>query len=425
MTNDKNNGMALITVLFLVVIMIIMMTSLLTLTTQTLFKATSDVKKGALLAIADSALTECLILLSDDMDWGTNNEKLLMRSTGQNFEAAGFNPNYLPEVNSEFDFSGVNGYYISFDPNDAVFGDNKYYSVNNLKGSAAVPSWRPGVTVPPYTADIVTTVVEDNTVKYVEVLVVAVPDKSFIVNGAQGSCQLIADNLTLNNLSNSPTNFHTNNLVLPGYSPTPYFGVFLKTLLNSMDYLFTGGTFEPEINIADDVILSTSGEVKINDFLEPNNIQNLNCNAPTKNPLYIDIPSIVADIPFEPDPWPSGTYIFREETGELCWNATFVGSEEGHYNDSNSIFFTDGEEIVPGVTFTASPPCITISNNMNLTPSGRVLVFIEFEVFPTIGAHQSRWFITNPQENCCLIYFCFIITRMATIIVVFHFSHYS
>ncbi len=104
----KCRGFILISVLFMVVILIILMTSLIAIISQTLYRATLDMKKSSLIVISDSALTEALILLTNDPLWGKNNEKLLIKTGEPDMKIAGFNPLALPLANSEFDFENNN-----------------------------------------------------------------------------------------------------------------------------------------------------------------------------------------------------------------------------------------------------------------------------------------------------------------------------
>jgi hypothetical protein len=71
--------------------------------------------------LSDSALTEAIILLEDNIDWGKNKEKLFMKSKDQDLKIAGFNTKYLPEPNSRLIFENQGAFYVSFDPNDSVW----------------------------------------------------------------------------------------------------------------------------------------------------------------------------------------------------------------------------------------------------------------------------------------------------------------
>jgi len=362
---NKNKGFILISVLLMVAILLMLMSALLTLTTQTLYRATIDMKRSSLIPISDSAITEVFILIANDMNYGKNKEKLLMLSGKQNFNVSGISPTYLPKKNSEFDFEGDIGYYISFDPDDSAFTGKKYFSVNNLTNSAPVPSWKEGVDVPPYTVDIVITVVDDHEVKHVETMAVTVPDTNVLSNGSEYNTKFLTDNLTLNNLSYLPLKFHANydemkSTVYVPYVGPPFPGMPSTSYIGnnniSMEINSLSGS-EPVINMEPSVSLSASNQIKVNG-VDPNDTNKFKSNIPQQETPHVSISNMVSDINFEPVEWPRGRYVITE-IGKLRYYEE-VGTSDyvAEYND--------GEEIIPGVIYTSSPPCITVSKNIKV-----------------------------------------------------------
>ena len=182
---NKKDGIALISVLLIIPVLLILLTSMVFLTSEILRRTRSDLNKNMINPLSDSALTEAIILLEDNIEWGKNKEKLFMKSKDQDLKIAGFNTKYLPEPNSRLIFENQGAFYVSFDPNDSVWGDEKYYSVNNLGGSSSVPGYRPDMEVPPHSALIVITAASDDEVRHVDVIVTAIPD-GIVQSGSEG-----------------------------------------------------------------------------------------------------------------------------------------------------------------------------------------------------------------------------------------------
>ena len=135
---------------------------------------------------------------------------------------------HLPEVNSPFTFDeAVLGYYISFDPNDPAFSGTKYFSVNNLDGDTPVAGWRPGYEVPPHSAEVVITVVEEDAVRHFVAYIMSSPDGG-LQNGSRGSTKITAHRFELNSKYKPPV-FHSNFEVDP-ISPLAgvYYDVSMK-----------------------------------------------------------------------------------------------------------------------------------------------------------------------------------------------------
>jgi len=333
----------------MVVILIILMTSLIAIISQTLYRATLDMKKSSLIVISDSALTEALILLTNDPLWGKNNEKLFMKTEEPDMKIAGFNPLALPLANSEFDFENNSAYYISFDPNDPAFETNKCFSVNNLDRDTPAQSWRPGIEVPPRTADIVITVLEDGNVHHVEVFIMSSPDGG-LQNGSRGT-MIIDSNAFLLSGKYEPPALHSNY----DDASTP----------NEVSVLFKNMLYT-DIHIQKDGKISACDQIKVgSDFVDPNSDIFKVEEAPLDIP-YISVSTLVSDITFETQKLPSGTYI-PEWTG-TTFLLRHTSDITGDITDYNS-----GEEIVPGLRFDAIPqpggwvfPVVNISKNIEV-----------------------------------------------------------
>jgi len=286
-------GFVLITVLFTVVILLIMMTSLISLTTETLYRVNHDMVKNSIFPLSDSAITEVIIHLEDDSHWGETDEFLFMLCGDQDVRFAGLDP-ALMTPNSELIFD-KGAYYISFNPADPAFTGEKYFSVNNLAGEASVPSWRPDQNVTPHTADIVITVVKDDTVRHVEVLLTMSPHEGFMKNGSRGKTSIKTKKFILANSDKKDSpNIHSN------YDPS---------LLdeNSMEIIsITGHPDDLKVNIKQEGTISSTDEILCEDAsLKPDAILT---NQSSMEVPDLPISTLISGITFESSPMPSGTY---------------------------------------------------------------------------------------------------------------------
>jgi len=338
----------------MVSILMILMTSLVALTMQTLYRATLDMTRASLIVISDSALTEVLILLSDDPLWGKNNEKLFMKTGNPDMKIAGFNPFALPAANSRFDFEDNTAYYISFDPNDPAFGTNRCFSVNNLDGDTPVPGWRPGIDVPAHTADIVVTVMEDGVVRHAEAFVMKNLSGNF-QNGSRGRAIISANYFTLDS-KYEPTSFHANydDTSALGENSMEFFGLGMFSYLPGMTIpnpMTKPGLVKdpPHINILQDSIISACSDISINENPADPNSDIYQTGLEPKDIPAISISTIISDITFEPEPLPSGTYTIKDDGSGTCYleyTSDISGDIKNYYA---------GDEIVPGVKYLNEP----------------------------------------------------------------------
>jgi len=341
----------------MVSILMILMTSLVALTMQTLYRATLDMTRASLIVISDSALTEVLILLSDDPLWGKNNEKLFMKTGNPDMKIAGFNPFALPAANSRFDFEDNTAYYISFDPNDSAFGTNRCFSVNNLDGDTPVPGWRPGIDVPAHTADIVVTVMEDGVVRHAEAFVMKNLAGNF-QNGSRGSAIITANSFTLDS-KYEPTSFHSNyddtsaldevsmafyDVAKTGMNPTRMGWMPLEPVLS--------------VNILNGTV-SACSDIEILGLAPDPNLA-INMNEDPKDIPAISISTIISDITFEPTTLPSGTYETKRDSLESDRYLVYTSDISG---ETKTFYY--GDEIIPGVIFTEDRG-ILISENIQV-----------------------------------------------------------
>ena len=196
--NKSQKGFALLTVMLMTALLLMLMVSLISLTSQTLYRATADVERASLVPLCEAAVNEAIIKLKLDRTWGKNkgkdkNEYLFTSFGEQDISVTGLDVNKfkLLDTNyqSKLSFQNKGCFYITFDPNDPVFGTSrKLYSVNNLDSDAAVPGWRGDV--PPYTADIIVTTAVGNTVRHVEVFLTLTMSGSRMKNGSRGTIAL-------------------------------------------------------------------------------------------------------------------------------------------------------------------------------------------------------------------------------------------
>jgi len=180
---EHQQGFALISVIIITVLMLIMLLSLLIISSHSLYLARCNISKNSIISVADSAITEVILKLNDNIHWGEHNEQLFMRSGFQDFTYGGLDPVNLPLPNSKFTFEDIGCYYyVSFNKNDSVFKKkDKYYSVNNLSSSSGGTNWH-GKYIPPNTADIVIIAGKDDKVRHVEFLIAMVQNKDGTIN---------------------------------------------------------------------------------------------------------------------------------------------------------------------------------------------------------------------------------------------------
>lgn len=317
---NKKDGIALISVLLLIPVLLILLTSMVFLTSEILRRTRSDLNKNMINPLADSALAEAIILLEDNIEWGKNKEKLFMKSKEQDLKIARFNTKYLPEPDSQFVFENQGAFYISFDPNDQVWGDKKYYSVNNLGGSSSVPGYRQDMEVPPNSALIVITVASDDEVRHVEVIVTAIPD-GILQTGSRGAISITTNKLAIGTRG-APFNLHSN---------ADDVSVKLINLSDKKNLI---------CNIKNDCNITASGQISspVND---PNHFKS---NSGKKDIPLLDISELVANKSFEPEEIPSGTYIRDRNL------LNYYKDGNGPPDTPDRVIYK-GDEIVAGLKF--------------------------------------------------------------------------
>ncbi len=317
---NKKNGIALISVLLLIPVLLILLTSMVFLTSEILRRTSSDLNKNMINPLSDSALTETIILLEDNIEWGKNKEKLFMQCKNQDLKITGFNTEHLPEPNSQFVFENQGAFYVSFDPNDPVWGDEKYYSVNNLGGSSSVPGYRPDMKVPPHSALIVITAASDNEVRHVEVIVTAVPD-GILQSGSRGAITIKTDKLGIGTRG-APFNLHSN---------AENISIKLIDLSDKKDLI---------CDIKDNCNVTASGQI-LSPVNDPNHFKS---NSGKKDIPMLDISELVANERFETEEIPSGIYI---KEGNLL--NYYIDGKKTSGTPDRVIY--KGNEIVPGLMF--------------------------------------------------------------------------
>lgn len=337
---NKHNGFALITVLMMTGLLVIMTTSLILMTSVSLYNVNRQIKESHLISIAESAITEVAINLDNDTGWGKNNERLFMRTGNQNLTAAGLIPANLPMPNSSFTFEDIGCYYyISFDPNDSAFKTGtKFYSVNNLDGDAAVPNWR-GKSVPPHTADIVITAGKDDKVKHVECLITGMPETPF-KSGSRGKINITTGNsFFMESICSSPAIIHSN------YNdPNDANNVSVNIKSGNSIFNSDGAT----ISGCAGVICKASNTVT-----DPNGIKD---NQSSMNIPALPVSTLVGGITFEPVTLPSGTYIVNG-------NLKYYKDGKNPSTDPPDITYSSGD-VIPGFNFSGTT--LTVSKNISV-----------------------------------------------------------
>lgn len=285
-------GFALITVLLLSTLLLLLMISLVSLSSQSLFGSARSVERAYVVPVAETAVNEAIIILRGDLTWGLSNENLFYIGGGQELETAGLDPSVLTgSSNNEFELEGKNCFYISFDPDDPAFSGTKYYSVNYLNPSNPPPvnkNWK-GLDVPPGTASIVVTAAVGNKVQHIEAILRKTIEGN-LSNGSRGKVIIDTKNFKMEEKNGKPS-FHSN---------------FIDAVDRAID-IFDSGGGSTALDIKDDGSISANGEIYINSSFE---------DAP---PVYdsgagekvvpnLDINGIITGITFNPDEIPSGTY---------------------------------------------------------------------------------------------------------------------
>ena len=333
----NHNGFALVTVLMMIGLLVIMMTSIILMTSASLYNVNRQIKESHLISIAESAITEVTINLDNNINWGKNNERLFMRTGKQDLTAGGLIPSSLPVINSSFSFDDIGCYYyISFDPNDPAFqSGGNFYSVNNLDGDSSVPNWR-GKPVPPHTADILITVGKDDKVKHVECLITGMPQTPF-KSGSRGKINIKSSDFTMKSICSSPVTIHSN------YND-PNDPNNISVNIKCTSDINNNGT----ISGCADVVCKAS------DVSDPNSIKS---NQPSINIPALPVSTLISGITFEPVTLPSGTYIAGAS------KLKYYKDGKNPSTDQPDTIYSDGE-IIPGVKLDGND--LIISKNISV-----------------------------------------------------------
>lgn len=172
-------GFALITALWVIVVMIILSTALIATSTNTLFLAGNYKTRKQVTTLAECGINEAMAHLINDRTWGSDS------STS------------LPDINTPDPLKKLpelSNYYLTFDKT------RKYYSVNNLSSPLPEPGYR-GRTVPPYTANLICVATVGRVTRVIDVFVQPANDTK---------CAILAQNNILLNL-NGHVNFSSEN----------------------------------------------------------------------------------------------------------------------------------------------------------------------------------------------------------------------
>ncbi len=340
----SQRGFALMTVFILTTVLLIMVLSLISLTSQTLYRATADVERACVVPLTESAVNEARIMLVNNPSWGKANETLFMCSGGQDITRARLEPGQAPTTsNNNFSFGEKGCYYITFNKNDSKFfyGSPVYYSVNNLQSKTPADNWRGAGKVPPYTASIVVTAAVGNTVKHLEVILRAKPETAGFENGSRGSMKLTTSSLAFRKTgTSSAPNIHSN------FASATNSVTIVNPLSASQSF-----------NLDNPIGATVSGNKGID---TPSKISNpykaswLNPGAGEKDVPDFDPNNMLSKITFEPNAIPSGTYKVNSTTGLLDYWHDGLNKTKDLPTKSYS-----AGEIVPGLDFKYDTETIT------------------------------------------------------------------
>jgi len=303
------------------------------LSSQTLYRATSDIERATAVPIAEAAINEVMIKLDNAPTWGTaGSEKLYMIVGNQDPAVAGLKKASLPAPNSgfsfgDFGFEGKACYYVSFDPVDPAFKGKKYYSVNNLENSAETDSWRGPGRLPPWSASIVVTVAVGSTVRHFEVIARNVPAGG-MGSGSRGFTEILTDKFKMDGHGNDrPTihgNFDSPTDVSMHFAPLKEASITIDFKKNAQVTANEGITYDPSGMPSDfnpNRGASDIPELNIDDYFDPNTCSNV---------------------------IPAGTYEHDPNTGTLMYTSPTGGGPEpaSNHDIGSAIEFKDKEIII-------------------------------------------------------------------------------
>jgi len=172
-------GFALITALWVIVVMIILSTALIATSTNTLFLAGNYKIRKQVTTLAECGINEAMAHLINDKTWGKGSSVSLPDAD---------TPDPLKKLPEK------SNYYVTFDTT------RKHFSVNNLTGSMPATGYR-GRTVPPYTANLICVATAGGVTRIVDVFVQPANDTR---------CAILAQNKLLLNLKGT-INFSSEN----------------------------------------------------------------------------------------------------------------------------------------------------------------------------------------------------------------------
>ncbi len=359
---DKSQkGFALLTVMLMTALLLMLMVSLISLTSQTLYRATADVERASLVPLCEAAVNEAIIKLKIDRTWGKAgmaNEYLFNSFGDQDISVTGLDVDKFnaldTNLQSKISFQNKGCFYITFNPNDSVFGTSrKLYSVNNLDGDTAVPGWRGDV--PPHTADIIVTTAVGNTVRHVEVFLTLTMSGSKMKNGSRGAISLKTNQFNFSSINSAVAPVIHSDANSPSVPS-------IKIEQAGKDWW--------GLNLSEDAVVSGCSSILVPHPWGPVP-ENIKENQPEQEVPSLPVADIVKGVKFNPTPLPSGTYIMR---GSIL---NYYKEESENIKDFASITpaatyngdWGKKTEVVPGVI--VNDYAIEISRNIKVAaPEG-------------------------------------------------------
>ncbi|MEQ8192017.1 MAG: hypothetical protein ABRQ39_28890, partial [Candidatus Eremiobacterota bacterium] len=264
----------------------------------------------------------------------------------------------LLDINSQskISFQNKGCFYITFDPNDSVFGKSrKFYSVNNLDGKTAVPGWRGDV--PANTADIIVTTAVGNTVRHIEVFLTLTISDAKMKNGSRGTISLKTNEFNFSSADKSVAPVIHSDANSPS-SPS------IKIQQNS-DWW--------GLNMDKNAVISGCSTIDVPHPWGPVP-DNIKENQPEQQVPALPVTDLVKGITFNPTPLPSGTYrmdaakntlyYYKEENITDYSSVTPVATYACGWSSGPA---DKGTQIVPGVN--VKDYVIEISNNIKVAAS--------------------------------------------------------
>jgi len=199
-------GIALISVLMMIVIMVFLTTALIYLSRDLIFITSKYHKNTVALDIAEMGTREVLFKLENDPDWGKSlTENLYWKSSGQYSRTGSYDFTSYSGNSSLNDLTREGLFFVTFDSSCGF-----PYSVNNIGETTPKTGWK-GRTVQPGFADIIIIGASGDTVKHIEIVCYKGLATDMPESGSMDKTEIYFDDLfKIDSSTGEPINIHSN-----------------------------------------------------------------------------------------------------------------------------------------------------------------------------------------------------------------------